>query len=233
MTLRKHLAWTWRIAAAVLVAAAAPAALAAVGTGIAGSKHDFSTGASNTAYGNASAGTQICIYCHAPHNNASASGSLLWNRLQGAGPYTMYTNTQTGTMNGVSAGPGEVSKLCLSCHDGTIAVDNYGGINGASTKKITNNAKLGTDLSNDHPIGIVYTPATATTDGGLKNPDTATVALAGNAAASITANMLFMTKVECASCHDVHSSAKRTSDTNKLLTVSIGASALCTTCHVK
>ncbi len=72
---------------------------------ITGSAHDFSA----EGYGS----TQICIFCHAPHNNAG--GTPLWNHAPTAATFTLYSSS---TLNSTQAQPAGVSKLCLSCHDG-------------------------------------------------------------------------------------------------------------------
>ncbi len=65
---------------------------------------------------------EVCVYCHTPHGaNSSAQGAPLWNRQV---PTTVYTLYNQATMTGQSASaPGPNSLTCLSCHDGTIAID--------------------------------------------------------------------------------------------------------------
>jgi predicted CXXCH cytochrome family protein len=103
-----------------------------------------------------------------------------------------------------------------------VALDSYGGATGSTS--IAGTANVGTDLANDHPVSFVYNAALASNDGELFDPST-TTPLGG----SITADLLFSTQVECASCHDVHNTANNTS----LLTINNAASALCLTCHDK
>jgi len=203
----RHLTWAWLVAAVLFFAFGTQSALAA--TGLAGSKHDFST--------MANASGQICIACHAPHNGGN---NLLWNHTASTATYTMYASS---TMNAQAGTPGSTSKLCLSCHDGTVAIDSFGGLTPAAGI-ITGAAKLGIDLSNDHPIGIDYTDTLATEDGGLKVPSTA-AALGG----TIATKLLFANKLECASCHDVHNALGNV----KLVRINNAGSALCTTCHTK
>ena len=121
-------------------------------------------------------------------------------------------------------GPGSRSKLCLSCHDGTVALDSFGGYTG-TTNYITGNALIGTDLSNDHPVSFTYDSSLATTDGGLYDPTTANSGLGG----TIDADLLFNTQLECSSCHDAHNSA----GVANLLVKANSGSALCMTCHNK
>ncbi|MCF6169584.1 MAG: cytochrome c3 family protein [Bacteroidales bacterium] len=179
---------------------------------ISGTKHDFSTKGWNPS-------GEICIVCHTPHN-AITGAEPLWNHELSTATYTVYSSS---TMDATPGQPNGNSKLCLSCHDGTVAIDNFGGATGGS-QFIGGNKNLGTDLSNDHPISFTYDAALAGTDGGLFDPTTTNSGLGG----TITADMLFANEMQCASCHDVHD------DTNgDFLVMSNAASALCLTCHNK
>lgn len=193
----------------------------AAGAGtIVGSAHDFA--------GSAWSGGQICVACHAPHNTAVIADAPLWNHTSSAATYTVYASS---TMSAVVGQPGSTSKLCLSCHDGTVAVNSFGGTTGNTM--LTGSKNLGTVLSNDHPIGFTYDAALVTTDGAL-NPITNAVTIGSGTktkAGTIASNMLYAGKMECASCHDVHNTF--TATTGKLAKVSMASSALCTTCHAK
>jgi len=183
---------------------------------IAGSSHDFSTESWN-------AGGEICIVCHTPHNaNITVVNAPLWNHaISTTSIYTMYTSA---TMNSTAGQPDGSSKLCLSCHDGTVALENFGGVN-SGTHLMTGPSVLGTNLSNDHPISITYDAALATADGGLYDPTTTLSGLGG----TINTNLLIAGKMQCSSCHDVHNSA----GVSGLLKKSNAGSALCLTCHNK
>lgn len=205
---------------AIVAAVSALAAQAALAGTIVGSAHDF---ASQTW-----SGGQICIACHAPHNNLNAAGTLLWNHASTTQTYTLYTNP--ASMQSTMPQPGSASKLCLSCHDGTVALDSYGGATG--TSMITGTANFGTDLSNDHPIGITYDAALVTSDGGLKAITTSATIGSGaqQKTGTIDSNLLYSGKVECSSCHDVHNTYTNGA---KLAKITITGSALCLTCHSK
>jgi predicted CXXCH cytochrome family protein len=121
-----------------------------------------------------------------------------------------------------------ISRLCLSCHDGTVAVDSYGAAIGSGTEFIepttgsfagTGAGMLDGDMSSEHPIGMAYAAA-GSTNGGMRPVPVGNTLLfgAGNAAT-----------VECASCHDVHN---ETANTHLLLTTNVG-SQICLECHVK
>jgi hypothetical protein len=92
---------------------------------ITGSAHDLQS----EVFGTAPTG-EICIVCHAPHDNKNDAGEVLWNHAASSwdGNFTIYSS---GTLDGTASQPGETSTLCLGCHDGTIAVDSYGDNTGS------------------------------------------------------------------------------------------------------
>ena len=165
--------------ATVLAFIAVPAS-----AGIANTKHNLSP---SSAAGNnkATVGTdELCVYCHTPHAADTTAPVPLWNKALGSlGGYTTYATLNSGSINGQILPVGSISLACLSCHDGTQAMDNIinapgsggydvtgGGAGGlgytwAGTRvnaagnlinTPTSLAMLGKDLSNDHPIGIHY-----------------------------------------------------------------------------
>lgn len=204
MESRKQAVWNILIAVAgtLVMFLATQGAMAA---GISGTKHDLS--------GKGWGSDQICIFCHTPHNASAITP--LWNHAQTAATFTVYTSS---TLNASGLTVGGVSKLCLSCHDGTVALDSYGTRTG--TNMITGSPLLGTDLTNDHPIGFTYDAALATADGGLVTPASASLV--------VTGIPLYTAKLECASCHNVHDNAA-----SPFLRVANTTSALCLKCHVK
>lgn len=137
---------------------------------IVGSQHDLTVG------GNAQASTavtdQVCVFCHTPHGSNVNAPVPLWNKVLGnPGSYTQYSTLATPTFDSAEAPVGSVSLACLSCHDGTQAMDvviNSPGSNGynAGGAQIDPGAVgqlagtpipvLGTDLTNDHPISMQY-----------------------------------------------------------------------------
>jgi len=135
---------------------------------------------------------QICVFCHTPHASNTAASAPLWNKGTAASTsYSQYNTAFSSTIDGQVLPVGSVSAACLSCHDGTQAMDNLvnapgsGGLAASSTagsnrdynwtvgsEKIsaTSVANLGVDLRNDHPIGIEYC------GGGLSNSAGTTLA---------------------------------------------------------
>jgi len=194
--------------------------------GISGSPHDLSSGDPLAADNN-----EVCVYCHTPHAARTDIEAPLWNKPDAGTTYTTYDST---TIDGDVLTVGSVSVACLTCHDGTQAMDsvvnapgsglNSGDINGSLTigTAVTN---LGADLTNDHPIGIQYggfDPGTGQIDPDFVTPQTAVIGgsdrwwvdtSVGAAGERDKTDMILYTRdnggsgepfVECASCHDPH-----------------------------
>ena len=199
--------------------------LAMAGTTILGSVHDFTTAAWNST-------GEICVTCHTPHDGGRASNAagMLWNHDLSAATYTMYDGTLSPTLDGaVDSQPSGISKLCLACHDGTVALGSFGKNGSANTSKVPQYAEIprlddngNEDLRGTHPISIVYDIA----DVNLNLTDTP-IGTSGT-----IADVLYVGgKLQCSSCHDVHD--QETGSATDLLRVSNEASALCLVCHIK
>ena len=177
-------------------------AAAAIGQ-ISGSVHDFS--------GAGWSGGEICVPCHTPHDaDNSIAFSPLWNHETTTQTFTLYTSPSLDHNPEQPRGP---SLLCLSCHDGVTAVDSYGGATGSIY--IDGAAKIGTDLSNDHPISLTWTHQTKLPDCGKCHGSWELPFYDGY--------------IECATCHDVHNGAGNPT----LLRQPIDGSQICLTCHGK
>lgn len=162
---------------------------------------------------------QVCIFCHTPHNSASGVNMIvpLWNHATTTAVFTLYSSP---SLNAVPGQPAGNSKACLSCHDGTVALDSYGTRVGTNSLG-AGSTLLGTDLSNDHPISFTYDAALVAADGGgLFLPTSASLVRDGIP--------LFASQLECASCHSVHENAN-----GDFLRASNAASYLCLRCHLK
>ena len=241
------------------------------------SPHDLSSGDSALDDKN-----EVCVYCHTPHGAEGASvGVPLWNKAVGdPATFTLYDAVNSSTIDGEILGSvGGVSLACLSCHDGTQATDSvinkpgtggYTATTGSEIDPIAGPTLSGIsavgagtpgDLSNDHPIAIVY--------GGFGSPQVdpdfvpaAFVPGATNlwdidrAGSAVTGerdkqDIIFYTRVsaggdapfvECGSCHDPHSGSAAdvaglgTNDEGSdvsFMRVANDDSALCLACHVK
>ncbi|HZX32195.1 MAG TPA: cytochrome c3 family protein [Rhodocyclaceae bacterium] len=172
-------------AAALLLGAVASQQAVA---GIANTKHNLGINGSGTNH--ATNGTEeICVFCHTPHGSNTGVAAPLWNKGLPGTTYNVYNSnaaTATSTIDGTIVPVGSVSLACLSCHDGTQAMDNlinapgsgwgvgtgtgisqgytWAGANKISTSSVTNlGGTNGNDLTNDHPIGIEYCGGSTTT----------------------------------------------------------------------
>lgn len=190
---------------------------------ITGSAHDLS--------GKTYTGQQICVVCHTPHgSDTTVAEAPLWNHTLTTKTYTPYSSP---SLDATVGQPDGVSKLCLSCHDGTVAIDSFGKFPG-TTDYMTGSKAVGADeLKNDHPISFTYNTALATADGALFDPATKTVTIGSGTktkTGTIAAVMLSAGKVQCSSCHDVHNNFTAAT---RLLRVTDAGSAICLTCHDK
>ena len=183
--------------------------LPSYGQTIVNTKHNLSATGPGTV--KATTESEICIFCHTPHN--ASPRAPLWNKNVFGGTYTLYNSS---TLNAVPGQPDGNSILCLSCHDGTIALGSVLSRPAAisMTGAMPTSRNLTTDLSNDHPVSFLYNAALATADGQLKAPPLTTVKLDHNS------------KLQCTSCHDSHSAANPS-----FLRASQLNSALCFLCH--
>lgn len=156
----------------------------------------------------------LCVFCHTPHN---ANGTIgLWNRDLPATTYTLYSSS---TLQSVPSQPTGSSRLCLSCHDGTIALDSLrvsppGGPMMMSA--LQGRTVLGTNLSGSHPVSFTYDLALATRNPQLVDP------------AALPAGIALdeQKQLQCTSCHDPHEDKQP-----NFLRASNRSGALCTTCH--
>ncbi len=190
---------------------------AAAKTSIVFSKHNLS----RTGPGDIKALTEdrICVFCHAPHN--ANPRTPLWNKNIEGINYVLYTAYSSSTLHSQApaTGPTGPTRLCLSCHDGTIALGQVlqpaekiamtvvGGIPAARP------SNFGTSLANHHPVSFSYYSA-------LPNTELSPVPPAG---------LQFYDNgmMHCSTCHDPHDNTNR-----KFLRVDSSRSALCTLCHV-
>lgn len=235
----------------VLAVATVAMAGSAPGSGIQGTLHDLSsTGPGGVAIG--STETRICIFCHTPHFAAKASDFTgananikyypLWNHTLSVATYLTYTNgtelpnsIQHQLNADISAGPGGPSRLCLSCHDGSIAVNSYGTFQGNPTSSgggavmpASYQIGGGGDLSNHHPIGFDYAAVIAAGDDEINDPSNL---LKNNSRGMSINDVLWGGKLECTGCHDVHNTKN---DGAKFLWVDdTNQSDLCLSCHLK
>lgn len=212
-------------------------------------KHNLSNVGAGTT--KATSETEVCVFCHIPH--AAQEGAPLWNRAMPSSAYKMYESEYLDRLNypkpvslGATKGaPGSISRQCLSCHDGTIAIGSVylirgnilgntlidmAGVNADGTMLESALGHIGTDLSFHHPVGYEYDPSVTKSFGqGIKTSE-----LKAIPDAPIKLQQYGGKKyVECTSCHDPHV------ENAKFLRVHLGGTHgqnvvnTCTSCHQK
>ena len=229
--------------------------------GIKNSKHDMSAGSTSSikSQPTGSGGTsEICVFCHTPHGSSNIAP--LWNRTSSLTAYTLYTSDYLGPSAAGGLGyltaspaaqPNASSKLCLSCHDGTIALGSVYNLPGSGGYSATPGPGIlmqsagvpivggkmpataggnlggagGADLSNDHPVGFLYN---STVDTELTPQTWASNSLVrlypnGDAGGGVSVGRL-----ECATCHNAHDNQYY-----NFLRIANTNAALCTFCHNK
>jgi len=155
---------------------------------------------------------QVCIFCHTPHTATPLTP--LWNRsiLEGTN-YELYDSSTLKVTLSQPTGP---SRLCLSCHDGTVGLGAVLSVSGgiAMTKELTaRSTMLGRDLRDDHPFSFSYNDALPY-DPELQSklPEDLLIYSGG--------------AIHCPTCHDAHDNSN-----GQFLAVSNKNSGLCTRCH--
>ncbi len=243
------------------------------GIGINGSVHDLRR--ANTLLGYKSqppdALDRLCIFCHAPHHTykltvgaalgtgptapSNATYLPLWNHTITTTVFIPYNNGPDEPIAGPKRSQaidtfdkiGATSLLCLSCHDGTISVNEYGHAPQSAASQsgggITIESGTGTGgigeynigksgyLVNHHPIGFPY-DVVAGLDLEIYQSTIAVFDQTYDSGSNIIpiSNLLWGGKMECSTCHAVHNKGNTG---EKLLYVSDKNSNLCFSCHNK
>ncbi len=199
----------------ILLTLLAARPLLAQETSVVDSPHNLSAGGPGEV--RAVAEEQVCIFCHTPHHAAPVIP--LWNRSMPLEAYTPYTSRALDAEVGQPTG---MSKMCLSCHDGTIAL---GAVLSRSMPIVMRNgittmpagaSNLGTDLSDDHPVSFRYTSELAAQDTHLRMP----------ASLPPEVQLDFNQELQCTTCHNPHSNA-----IGDFLVLHNEESQLCLSCH--
>jgi predicted CXXCH cytochrome family protein len=201
--------------ASAIVAASCTAVLAK--GSVLHSLHDLSVSGSGTYRSQQE--QRVCIFCHAPHNAQGAT--VLWNHdlpsTTGYVPYNISSTLQAS----VSAVPTGASRLCLSCHDGTIALGSYRGSTAIDLTALPpgTSSYLSQNLSADHPVSFVY-------DANLVSLKKNQLAMPQLLPPQIRLDA--DSNLQCTACHDPHDNEFG----NFLVMSNSGAgSPLCKACH--
>jgi predicted CXXCH cytochrome family protein len=189
----------------------------ALGLDIRSTKHNLSISGPGTL--TASTESRICIFCHIPHQKGSAT-RYLWNRSDPANAYIPYFSS---TIKADVGQPTGASRMCLSCHDGTIAL---GAVASSPTEiplkggirfmPLDSPSNLGTDLSDDHPVSFVYDEMLSLDNRQLREPSTLPPQV----------KLDEDNQLQCTACHDPHHNPY-----GNFLVMDNTASALCRACH--
>jgi hypothetical protein len=183
-----------------------------------------------------------CASCHVPHkalkedtvaNGTAAYGVPLWNPAAvTTASFTVFSSPSFDALATGITQPDGPSKLCLGCHDG----GSYGVANGITTAH-SFNAGGGMSLTTMHPVSFVFDVALTNNPnlkvpGELKNPVTTVSGL--SPAGTVDTDMLDKNhKVQCTSCHDIHSNGAKNVGTWDLRIDYTDGKTLCQKCHNK
>lgn len=152
-----------------------------------------------------------CVFCHLPRRGSARIGR--WHEEQADALFDYpYDRPSPRTPKGK---PDGATLICLSCHDGTIALgDVYSRGRSSSADKGVSR----TDLSDGHPVSLLYDEALLEFNHEL--------ASLKNLPAIIKLDPTG--KIQCTTCHDPHDDTY-----GKFLVMDNRRTALCLTCHRK
>ena len=176
---------------------------------VAGTKHDLS------AVSSIKGPNDPCEYCHVRSDPGDAESLI--SRTETTTVFTLYSSSM---IKATVEPPGNVSRFCMSCHDGVTPFDALHGSMGTASNDMRSifpdtTAIVGTDLSDLHPVGVDISVDL----NGIK--DESTILRTGL--------NLFDNKVECTTCHEPHGTGGHTA----MLRMDPANSSLCLVCHSK
>jgi predicted CXXCH cytochrome family protein len=158
--------------------------------------------------------TGLCVFCHTPHNGSPVRS--MWNKDLPGITYQLYTSS---TLKADLKQPTGSSRLCLSCHDGFVAMGNLlvpPPGDALTLGPMTGSNVLGTDLSDDHPVSFLYDGTLAAKHPGIVDPSTLPKKLPLDS----------KKELQCTTCHNAHESTRP-----KFLRMDNPYGAMCITCH--
>ncbi|MCF6218604.1 MAG: cytochrome c3 family protein [Gammaproteobacteria bacterium] len=277
---------------AAVAMTAAGSASAMIDSAISTTKHNLSVSSTQDNKVATGGTTEICVFCHTPHGANISQAVPLWNRnMSSPTGFQTYADLGSATLDGSIGLVGSVSLACLSCHDGTVAMDsllNFPGSGAANSGPawtfdsaqgtmssdgfLTSGiAAIGQDLRDDHPVGILYAGGNVVgneanrmnfndsdflpVETTVLNGATYWYVETGAGAGRDRGDMILYSRtdvtavgggtiagtqpyVECASCHDPHTTSSQLSGGGAsgevdFLRMSNAGSALCLACHIK
>lgn len=177
---------------------------------------------------------EVCKFCHVPHN-AVAPVPLWGHALSEAAYRVPEIRDRAKGGRRLAPQPDGVSRLCLSCHDGTVAlgeVANRGRpieMRGSGNLAPGRPGFLGTDLSGSHPVSIVMPESDPQDE--LQDVD---MSLHSRGVVLADKDVLLdsQNKIQCTSCHDPHADNYYQSGLVPRFWVKPTVEEVCLTCHV-
>jgi hypothetical protein len=176
--------------------------------------------------------TEICKFCHIPHN--SVERESLWSRELPQTRYAMPSSPAVGGGSTKMHQPDGSSRLCLSCHDGTVALGEIGreptpvAMAGARRLGPGRRGYLGTDLSGSHPISFTVPDGDAESeelDGDMGIRPRAIIE------SSPDVRLDEHGKMQCSTCHDAHADVYYQPGRVPRFWVRPTVEEVCLTCH--
>jgi len=208
------------------------------------SAHDLRAGFAQYGYNTYA----LCNYCHIAHKVAASTypaniGPLLWNHtLSSVTAYGVYTSdifqaygTDIADLGPLNTGAYQTSNMCLSCHDGTVAIASFYDYADAQA---LNGKEYGSgntgftfmpsdavvkDLTNTHPVNFTYYNASWIPQAGVLAPANAS-SVDGAGAVPLENG-----KMQCWTCHDAHNGGSSIFEQNFPTQAS---GTFCTYCHL-
>lgn len=214
---------------ACLLGAAAGVARAQAGGSVVNTVHNLSV--SGPGEIRAATETQVCKFCHVPHT-AVVPEPLWGRRLSDAAAYAVPDVKGAGRAIRPAPQPDGSSRLCLSCHDGTVALGDMGRngnvpMQGAQRLSPGRKGFIGTDLSGSHPISIAMPDTDPGADDGSDMGLRPLQALAADPDVKVDQEG----RIQCTTCHDPHSDRNYVSGRVPHFWVKSTVEEVCLACH--
>jgi hypothetical protein len=176
--------------------------------------------------------TEVCKFCHIPHN--AVVPTPLWSHTLSEAQYDLPNLRARGGSVQDLPQPDGSSRLCLSCHDGTVALGDIAGesrtvaMAGAQRLSPGRRGYLGTDLSGSHPVSFIVPDGDATTSDS--NRDMGLRSLA-TIRADRDIRLDKQNKMQCTTCHDPHADRYYRRDVVPRFWVKPTVEEVCLACH--
>lgn len=177
--------------------------------------------------------TEVCKFCHIPHN-AVVPQPLWGHALSEVQQYEVPRVRRGKDTRAPAPQPDGSSRLCLSCHDGTIALGKIAGepkplpMDGSQRLTPERKGYLGTDLSGSHPVSLVLPegdPATLDSNLDMGLRPRSVIESDGDVRLDKDG------KIQCTTCHDAHSDENYRAGRVPHFWVKSTVTEVCLTCH--